>query len=130
MHYRGQLDDGETFDFSRNNQRHADFNKYKQEDMPPVKIVMGDNDFVKGYVKALYMMNKGAVADVVIPPSLGYFGKKLASIPAYSHLKFNIEVIDVVKPGEYDEIAVNLMKEYEAEMEAKAKADEIQAIRD
>lgn len=44
------MDDGETFDFSRNNQRHADFAKYKQEDMPAVKVVMGDNELVKGYV--------------------------------------------------------------------------------
>jgi len=130
MHYRGQLENGETFDFSRNNQRHADFNKYKQEDMPAVKVVMGDNEFVPGYIQALKMMNKGAVADVIIPPSLGYAVKALKTIPAYSYLMFNIEIIDVVKPGEHDAIKEQMMKAFEAEMEAKRKAEELQAIRD
>jgi len=125
VHYRGQLESGLMFDFSRNNMRHSDFHKYTQDQMPPIRVVMHANELVPGFVQALKQLKKGSIADAIIPPSLGYGGKTLEKIPVYSYLEFKLEVIDVVHEGEFDEIADRLFKEQMAEIEAKQKHQEM-----
>lgn len=78
---------------------------------------MDHHKLIAGFDKALKSMRKGSEANVIIPPSLGYMGQDLKTVPAYSTLEFNIEVIDVIKPGERDERYEEIKKE-EAEKEA------------
>jgi hypothetical protein len=47
-------------------------------------------------------MRPNSVADLSIPPHLGYKGKALKKIPAYSTLNFRLEMIDVFRAGEVD----------------------------
>lgn len=54
------------------------------------------NDLVDGWAAAVCDMNVGDTAEVIIPYALGYGTMSMGSIPAYSNLKFNIRLADIV----------------------------------
>ncbi len=86
VNYTGRLLDGTVFDQSINKDA-------------PLEIVLGSTTIIKGWEESLPFLNKGAVARMVIPSDLAYGGKDYGSLPAYSTLVFDVEIIEI-KPGD------------------------------
>lgn len=82
-HYEGSLIDGTIFDSS-----------YKRNS----PAVFGLNQVIKGWTEALQLMPIGSKWRLYIPYKLGYGEHGAgASIPPYSTLIFDVELLDIVK---------------------------------
>ncbi|MCX6248979.1 MAG: FKBP-type peptidyl-prolyl cis-trans isomerase [Bacteroidetes bacterium] len=83
VHYTGTLLDGKKFDSSRD---HGG---------KPFELEVGKGNVIKGWDEGLQLMSKGGKAILIVPSSIGYGAQDMGSIPAYSTLVFDIEVLDV-----------------------------------
>lgn len=83
-HYKGTLIDGTQFDSSYDRGQPAEF---------PVQGV------IPGWSEALQMMKVGSKYKLFIPPELAYGASGRPGIPANSVLVFEVELVDIVKPG-------------------------------
>lgn len=83
-HYKGTLIDGTQFDSSYDRGQPAEF---------PVQGV------IPGWSEALQMMKVGAKYKLFIPPELAYGASGRPGIPANSVLVFEVELVEIVKPG-------------------------------
>lgn len=83
-HYTGTLIDGTKFDSSVDRGQPAEF---------PVAGV------IPGWTEALQMMKVGSKYKLVIPPELAYGPAGRPGIPANSTLIFEVELLEIVKPG-------------------------------
>ena len=83
-HYTGTLLDGTKFDSSVDRGQPAEF---------PVAGV------IPGWTEALQMMKVGSKYKLFIPPELAYGASGRPGIPANSALIFEVELLDIVKPG-------------------------------
>lgn len=54
------------------------------------------NDLIDGWAASVCEMNVGDTAEVIIPYALGYGTSGSGSIPAFSNLRFNIRLTDIV----------------------------------
>ncbi|CAM3645861.1 FKBP-type peptidyl-prolyl cis-trans isomerase [Parendozoicomonas haliclonae] len=81
VHYHGTLIDGSVFDSSVQRNDPATF---------PVTGV------IAGWVEALQLMNVGDKFKLTIPHNLAYGERGAGSIPPYSVLVFEVEVLDIV----------------------------------
>ncbi|MCB1645082.1 MAG: FKBP-type peptidyl-prolyl cis-trans isomerase [Pseudomonadales bacterium] len=79
-HYHGTLIDGKVFDSSVNRGEPLEF---------PL------NRVIKGWTQALQLMKEGDKWRLFIPPELAYGARKTGSIPPYSTLIFDVELIKV-----------------------------------
>ncbi|MHC1707627.1 MAG: FKBP-type peptidyl-prolyl cis-trans isomerase [Bacteroidales bacterium] len=61
----------------------------------PLEFKMGAHTVIKGLEEAVGMMKKGGKAKVIIPSYLAYNGNEVGSIPPFSTLIYDIELIDV-----------------------------------
>ena len=84
VHYVGRLKDGTVFDDSRQRGKPADF------------VV---NQLITGWAAAMSALKPGGHAEFFIPPSLGYGGMRAGSIPAFSGLIFDVELLAVNPDG-------------------------------
>lgn len=80
-HYHGTLIDGSVFDSSYQRGEPAEF---------PVSGV------IAGWTEALQLMNCGSKWRLYVPSELAYAGQAVGSIPAYSTLVFDVELLEVV----------------------------------
>ena len=83
--YRGTLLDGTEFDSS-----------YKRN----APATFGVTGVIKGWTEALQLMKEGAKWQLFIPPNLAYGPRGPRNIPPNSALIFEIELLEVVKPGQ------------------------------
>lgn len=85
VHYEGRLIDGTVFDSS-----------YERGE--PIEFVVGQGWVIPGWDEGITMMHAGGKATLVIPSYLGY-GERGAgpTIPAFSTLVFDVEVVEVKK---------------------------------
>jgi len=83
-HYKGTLIDGTQFDSSYDRGQPAEF---------PVQGV------IPGWSEALQMMKVGSKYKLFIPPELAYGASGRPGIPANSVLVFEVELMEIVKPG-------------------------------
>ncbi len=83
-HYKGTLIDGTQFDSSYDRGQPAEF---------PVQGV------IPGWSEALQLMKVGSKYKLFIPPELAYGATARPGIPANSVLIFEVELLDIVKPG-------------------------------
>lgn len=81
-HYTGTLIDGTKFDSSVDRGQPATF---------------GVTQVIKGWTEALQLMPVGSKWELYIPHTLAYGAQGQGSIPPYSTLIFEIELIDIVK---------------------------------
>jgi len=84
MYYTGKLIDGTVFDTTVN-------------DTTLVSTATSGyvSSFVSGFQEALLKMNNGSHWEIYIPQALGYSSTAYGSIPAYSTLIFDIQLIAV-----------------------------------
>ncbi len=87
VHYEGRLLDGTVFDSS-----------YERGD--PIDFVIGQGWVIPGWDEGITMMHVGGKATLVIPSHLGY-GERGAgpTIPAFSTLVFDVEVVEAKNPN-------------------------------
>lgn len=81
VHYRGMFIDGTEFDssFARNE-----------------PAVFRLNQVISGWTEALQLMPAGSKWKIYLPYSLGYGEHAMASIPAFSTLIFEVELLEVM----------------------------------
>ena len=83
VHYRGWTIDGNEFDSSHSRKQPSTF---------------GITQVIPGWTEALSMMKPGAKWEIVVPQELAYGpGGKRPKIPPYSTLRFEIELLSVIK---------------------------------
>lgn len=80
VHYRGTLINGKEFDNSR-----------KQRVAPAFRL----NQVIKGWQIALTQMHPGEKGILYIPYQMGYGTRACGSIPAFSTLIFEVELLGV-----------------------------------
>ena len=81
-HYEGRLIDGSVFDSSYRRNQPADF---------PV------NQVIPGWTEALQLMPVGSKFKLYIPQNLGYGSQQAGSIPPFSTLIFEVELLGIEK---------------------------------
>jgi FKBP-type peptidyl-prolyl cis-trans isomerase FklB len=82
VHYEGRLIDGTIFDSSIKRGEPATF---------------GLNQVIPGWTEGLQLMKEGGKATLYIPQNLGYGAQDMGTIPAFSTLVFEVELIKVNK---------------------------------
>lgn len=82
VNYRGTLIDGTEFDSS-----------YKRNE----PATFAANQVIKGWTEALTMMPVGSKWELYIPQDLAYGSRDTGTIPPYSTLIFEVELLDIVK---------------------------------
>ncbi|MQA99245.1 MAG: FKBP-type peptidyl-prolyl cis-trans isomerase [Actinobacteria bacterium] len=85
-HYVGTLENGTTFDSSR--------------DGDPVPFTLGVGQLIPGFEEGIRGMKEGGVRKLTIPPELGYGAAGQGDIPPDSTLIFEIELISVEEADE------------------------------
>lgn len=86
VHYTGSFVDGTKFDSSL------------EGDGTPFELELKELSLIPGWIEALQLMNKGAKYTIYLPWELGYGEQgQSPSIPPYSVLIFEIEVVDHIK---------------------------------
>ena len=86
VHYTGRLLDGTIFDSS-------------VEKGVPYSFRLGVGAVINGWDEAIALMNVGGKATLVIPSELAYKSQGSGSIPAYSTLVFDVELVSA-EPAE------------------------------
>lgn len=81
VHYVGTLTSGVTFDSSLTRE--------------PLTFKLGTRRVIKGWDQGLLGMKVGGKRRLTIPPHLGYGTRTVGSIPAGSHLLFDVELLQV-----------------------------------
>lgn len=84
FHYVGYFLDGTVFDSSYDRSY-------------PLIVTLGDDQIIKGLESALLKMDKGAKSKVVLPFYLAYDDMENASVPPFSNLIFELELLDIDK---------------------------------
>ena len=83
VHYEGRLIDGTVFDASS---KHG-----------TAPATFQPNQVIKGWTEALTMMPVGSKWQLYIPQELGYGERQAGSIPPYSTLIFDVELVGIEK---------------------------------
>jgi len=82
VHYTGTLLDGTKFDSSLDRGE-------------PFSFRLGVGEVIKGWDEGIGLMNEGGKAKFVIPSAIAYGSRDSGSIPAYSTLVFEVELVKV-----------------------------------
>jgi FKBP-type peptidyl-prolyl cis-trans isomerase FkpA len=82
-HYTGKLLDGKEFDSSKGKD--------------PLQLTIGAGMVIPGWEEGLTLMKKGSKGVLIIPSGMAYGPETNGPIPGNSVLKFDMELLDVVK---------------------------------
>ncbi|MCE7043701.1 FKBP-type peptidyl-prolyl cis-trans isomerase [Dyadobacter sp. CY312] len=82
-HYTGKLLDGKEFDSSKGKE--------------PLQLTIGAGMVIPGWEEGLTLMKKGSKGVLIIPSGMAYGPETNGPIPGNSVLKFDMELLDVVK---------------------------------
>jgi FKBP-type peptidyl-prolyl cis-trans isomerase FkpA len=84
---------GWVYDASKPDNKGLQFDSTAGQD--PFVFPLGTASVIQGWDQGLVGMKVGGIRRLVIPPSLGYGAVRNYSIPPYSTLLFEIELVDV-----------------------------------
>jgi FKBP-type peptidyl-prolyl cis-trans isomerase len=82
VHYTGTLLNGTKFDSSRDRNQ-------------PFEFTLGQGQVIKGWDEGIALMNVGGKATLIIPSSMAYGERDMGTIPPYSTLVFDVELVEV-----------------------------------
>ena len=82
VHYTGYLVNGTKFDSSVDRGE-------------PFSFTIGKGQVIQGWDEGIAMLSPGAKAKLIIPSSIGYGGRNMGSIPPFSTLVFDVELLKV-----------------------------------
>ncbi len=82
VNYKGTFLDGKQFDSS-----------YDRNE--PFEFTLGRGQVIKGWDEGISYMKKGGKATLIMPSSLAYGASGAGSIPPYTSLIFEVELIDI-----------------------------------
>ncbi len=85
VHYTGKFLDGKVFDSSLNRNE-------------PLQFVLGIGSVIKGWDEGIALLRKGEKAQLLIPSKLAYGAMGGGTIPPFSTLLFEVELVDI-KPN-------------------------------
>ena len=85
VHYTGYLLDGTKFDSSVDRGE-------------PYEFPLGQGQVIKGWDEGISYMRKGETGVLIIPSSLGYGDRGSRTIPPFSSLVFEVELVDFTPP--------------------------------
>jgi FKBP-type peptidyl-prolyl cis-trans isomerase len=85
VHYTGRLLDGTVFDSSVDKGQ-------------PLEFALGQGRVIKGWDEGIAMMKEGGKAKLIIPSDIAYGAQDRGTIPPYSTLVFDVELISFVLP--------------------------------
>jgi len=81
VHYTGTYIDGKQFDSSIGGE--------------PLTFYLGYGNVIAGWDEGITYMKKGGKAQFIVPSKLAYGPNGYRSVPGYSTLLFNVELVDV-----------------------------------
>ena len=82
VHYTGTLLDGTKFDSSRDRNQ-------------PFEFDLGKSQVIKGWDEGIALMNVRGKATLIVPSSIGYGERDMGTIPPYSTLVFDVELLEI-----------------------------------
>ncbi len=82
VNYEGRFLNGKIFDSS-------------YERNQPIDFTLGVGQVIKGWDEGIGRMKKGGKATLIIPSHLGYGPNDYSTIPGYSTLVFDVELVDI-----------------------------------
>ena len=82
VHYTGTLLNGTKFDSSRDRKE-------------PFEFTLGQGQVIKGWDEGIALMNVVRRATLVIPSNIAYGDRDMGTIPPFSTLVFDVELLDV-----------------------------------
>ena len=82
VRYKGSLLDGTVFDEGKN----------------PYAFIIGTGNAIEGWHEGIAFMKVGGKATLIIPSDLAYGSRDMGTIPPYSTLIFEVELIEVYEP--------------------------------
>ncbi|MCK9204113.1 MAG: FKBP-type peptidyl-prolyl cis-trans isomerase [Bacteroidales bacterium] len=82
VHYTGTLLNGTKFDSSRDRN-------------DPFEFTLGQGQVIQGWDEGIALMNVGGKATLIIPSSLAYKDRDMGTIPPFSTLVFDVELLGV-----------------------------------
>ncbi len=101
VNYKGQLLDGKVFDTSIKEESEKAGLKQPGRTFEPLKFAVGQAQVIKGWDEGLMLFKKGGKGILLIPSGLAYGARGAGKdIPANSVLRFDVELVDIIKSTE------------------------------
>jgi FKBP-type peptidyl-prolyl cis-trans isomerase FkpA len=134
VNYVGRFLNGKVFDTSIKDTAVAD---KKYEPMHPYKaihVVAAGHQMIPGWDEALLLLNKGAVATIVMPSKLAYGANGMQIIGPYTPISFTLQVVDIIhpnpnapKPAAVNPLMMQQMQQQMQQQQAKQAQQQSQA---
>ena len=91
VHYTGWI-----YDAAKTDNKGLQFDSSTGGD--PFSFTLGAGDVIEGWEQGLQGMKVGGLRKLIVPPSLGYGGRRQGPLPPFTAMVFEVELIEVKLP--------------------------------